>query len=128
MQHLNGDGGADTYVYSSAGGNDVIDDGGNASSLVFSDLNPADVSLSRAGAGFQLTDDGAIPPQLAVLAERDGGVGRVRQALRPRIKFAFEAFERGGAQHPSVNAFGPRVRRDGQDDSVLRECWPFAAG
>src|SRR5207302_1390454 len=53
-KYLNGDGGADTYVYSSAGGNDVIDDGGNRSRIVFSDINAAGVTLSRAGASDDL--------------------------------------------------------------------------
>ncbi|WP_375411247.1 calcium-binding protein, partial [uncultured Bradyrhizobium sp.] len=45
---LNGRGGADTYVYSSAGGNDVIADPGNfVSRLQFSDIVSTDVSLSR---------------------------------------------------------------------------------
>jgi Ca2+-binding RTX toxin-like protein len=45
---LNGRGGADTYVYSSAGGNDVIADPGNfVSRLQFSDIASTDVTLSR---------------------------------------------------------------------------------
>jgi Ca2+-binding RTX toxin-like protein len=48
---LNGRGGADTYVYSSAGGNDVIADPGNfLSRLQFSDIASIDVSLSRPAA------------------------------------------------------------------------------
>jgi hypothetical protein len=39
-------GGIGTYVYSSAGGNDTIDDGGNHSNLVFADINPDDISLN----------------------------------------------------------------------------------
>ncbi|HEX4409019.1 MAG TPA: calcium-binding protein [Xanthobacteraceae bacterium] len=44
---MDGEGGFDTYVYSSAGGNDVIADPGSSSQLVFSDINSTDVSLSR---------------------------------------------------------------------------------
>jgi Ca2+-binding RTX toxin-like protein len=48
---LNGRGGADTYVYSSAGGNDVIGDPGNfLSTLQFADIASTDVSLSRPAA------------------------------------------------------------------------------
>ena len=54
-KYLNGEGGADTYVYSSAGGNDTIDDGLNSrSNLVFSDINASDVSLSRTGSSDDL--------------------------------------------------------------------------
>jgi Ca2+-binding RTX toxin-like protein len=48
---LNGRGGADTYVYSSAGSNDIIADPGNfLSTLQFSDIASTDVSLSRPAA------------------------------------------------------------------------------
>src|SRR5262249_28109929 len=55
-----GEGGTNTYVYSSAGGNDVIDDGGSHSKLVFSDINSTDVSLSTStqdGRDLVLTDE-----------------------------------------------------------------------
>jgi Ca2+-binding RTX toxin-like protein len=48
---LNGRGGSDTYVYSSAGGNDIIADPGNfLSTLQFTDIASTDVSLSRPAA------------------------------------------------------------------------------
>src|SRR5579883_976103 len=50
-----GRGGTNTYVYSSAGGNDVVDDGGSHSVLVFSDIAAAGVTLGRNGAGNDLT-------------------------------------------------------------------------
>jgi Ca2+-binding RTX toxin-like protein len=53
-QYLSGQGGADTYVYSSAGGNDIIDDGGSSSRMVFSNINPSGVSLSRSGTSRDL--------------------------------------------------------------------------
>jgi hypothetical protein len=53
-QYLNGQGGADTYVYASADGNDTIDDGGSQSRLVFSDINASGVSLSRNGTSRDL--------------------------------------------------------------------------
>ena len=50
-RYLSGGGGgfADTYVYSSAGGNDVVDDGGGRSRLLFSDIASTDVSIERVG-------------------------------------------------------------------------------
>ena len=51
---LNGLGGADTYVYDASGGNDTIDDGASASSLVMSGINSTDISLSRSGGGDDL--------------------------------------------------------------------------
>ena len=48
-RYLAGYGGADTYVYASAGGNDVIDDGGSTSRLVFSDIASTGVSIERVG-------------------------------------------------------------------------------
>ncbi len=42
-KYMNGEGGADTYIYSSSGGNDVIDDGGHQSRLVFTDIKAWDV-------------------------------------------------------------------------------------
>src|SRR5258708_3809702 len=45
-KYLNGEGGADTYVYASAGGNDIIDDRGHVSKLVFSDINSTGVTFA----------------------------------------------------------------------------------
>jgi Ca2+-binding RTX toxin-like protein len=53
-QTFAGEGGINTYVYSAAAGNDVIDDGGGQSKLVFSDINAADVTLGRVGASNDL--------------------------------------------------------------------------
>jgi hypothetical protein len=57
-RYLAGGGGADTYVYSAAGGNDVIDDSGNlfgdVSTLQFIDINSTDVTLSRPNGGNDL--------------------------------------------------------------------------
>jgi len=54
-KYLNGEGGSDTYVYSSYDGNDVVDDPGNgASTLQLSDIASTDVSLSRPGGGNDL--------------------------------------------------------------------------
>jgi Ca2+-binding RTX toxin-like protein len=47
-RYINGRGGADTYVYSSSGGNDVIADPGSfQSTLQFTDIASTDVSLTR---------------------------------------------------------------------------------
>jgi Ca2+-binding RTX toxin-like protein len=61
-RYLNGRGGADTYVYSSAGGNDVIADPGSfQSTLQFTDIASTDVTLSRpvanGGADLVITDN-----------------------------------------------------------------------
>ncbi len=54
-KYLQGQGGANTYVYSSAGGNDVVDDEGHAvSTLQFSDIASTGVTLSRPGGGNDL--------------------------------------------------------------------------
>jgi Ca2+-binding RTX toxin-like protein len=54
-KYMNGQGGADTYIYSSAGGNDVIDDGQNLmSTLQFSDIASTDVTLSRLNGAAEL--------------------------------------------------------------------------
>jgi hypothetical protein len=50
---LNGEGGADTYVYSSAGGNDIVV-GETGGTLEFSDISSADVTLSRPNGGSDL--------------------------------------------------------------------------
>src|SRR5437667_99748 len=44
---LAGEGGADTYIYTAAGGNDVVDDGGTHSTLVMQDIASTAVTLSR---------------------------------------------------------------------------------
>jgi len=46
-KYLNGLSGSNTYVYSSIGGNDVIDDEGRDSTVVFSDISSGGVALSR---------------------------------------------------------------------------------
>ncbi|CAK0760405.1 serralysin [uncultured Gammaproteobacteria bacterium] len=53
-KYLNGLGGADTYVYSAAGGNDTIEDGGSLSKLVLKNINASDVTLSRNGTSRDL--------------------------------------------------------------------------
>ncbi|MGY3590313.1 Ca2+-binding RTX toxin-like protein [Bradyrhizobium sp. USDA 4341] len=45
-KYLNGKDGADTYIYTSAGGNDVVDDN-NGGTLVMSDIASTGVTLSR---------------------------------------------------------------------------------
>uniref|UniRef100_UPI00291677EA beta strand repeat-containing protein n=1 Tax=Bradyrhizobium sp. SZCCHNRI1003 TaxID=3057275 RepID=UPI00291677EA len=52
--YLNGGGGADTYIYSSADGNDVIEDSTNDNSLVLQDIASTAVVLSRPGNGADL--------------------------------------------------------------------------
>ncbi len=42
-KYLAGEGGADTYIYTSAGGNDVVDDGGSQSTLLMQDIASTDV-------------------------------------------------------------------------------------
>jgi hypothetical protein len=54
-KYLNGEGGVDTYVYSSAGGNDRVDDGGLAGTLVFSDIASTDVRFSQDGTSLVIT-------------------------------------------------------------------------
>ena len=51
---LNGLGGADTYVWSALSGNDTIDDGASASSLVMSGINSTDVTAVRNGTSDDL--------------------------------------------------------------------------
>ncbi len=52
---MNGEGGNDTYVYSSSGGNDIIADQGNfLSTLQFTDINSTDVTLLRLNNGADL--------------------------------------------------------------------------
>ncbi len=54
-KYLNGEGGSDTYVYSSYDGNDIVDDPGNGlSTLQFSDIASTDVSLARLAGGNNL--------------------------------------------------------------------------
>lgn len=48
-QTLSGNGGSDLYVYSSSDGSDVVDDGGNQSELILTDINSSGVSLVRNG-------------------------------------------------------------------------------
>jgi len=73
-KYLNGDGGADAYVYSSAGGNDTIDDGGNQSKLVFTDVNSTDVSLatSSQSANDLVISDNATGKTVTVLGQFSG--------------------------------------------------------
>lgn len=52
-KYLNGKGGADTYVYTSAGGNDVIDD--DSGTLVMQDIASTGVTLSRNGSSYDVT-------------------------------------------------------------------------
>jgi Haemolysin-type calcium binding protein related domain len=54
-KYLNGGGGSDTYVYTSAGGNDIIADPSNfLSTLQFADIASTDVTLSRPNGGADL--------------------------------------------------------------------------
>jgi Ca2+-binding RTX toxin-like protein len=54
-KYLNGGGGNDTYVYTSAGGNDVIADPNNLQSILqFADIASTDVSISRPNGGVDL--------------------------------------------------------------------------
>ncbi len=53
-RYLNGTGGADSYVYSAAGGNDTISDPESYSSLSMSGINSSDVVASRIGLGNDL--------------------------------------------------------------------------
>src|SRR5262249_46259150 len=56
-KNLYGEGGYDTYVYSSGGGNDVIDDGyGLVSKLVFSDIASTDVTLAQQSTNLVITN------------------------------------------------------------------------
>jgi hypothetical protein len=60
-KYLNGGGGADTYVYTSAGGNDVVADPGNfLSTLQFADIASTDVTLSRSSGGDDLFITGTV--------------------------------------------------------------------
>ena len=68
----------------------------------------------RAGAGFERADNGAVPPQLAMLAERDGGSLRRGEALRTGMEFAFQRAHGSDAQRFAVNAFGARVWREAE--------------
>src|SRR6185295_1729311 len=53
-KYLAGEGGFDTYVYTSAGGNDVIDDGGSQSRLVMQDIASTAVTIARPNGGNDL--------------------------------------------------------------------------
>ncbi|HLH89784.1 MAG TPA: calcium-binding protein, partial [Xanthobacteraceae bacterium] len=74
-KYLNGDGGADTYKYSSAGGNDIVDDGGNQSSLVFTDIDAGAVSLSRAGASLDLVITDTTTAKTVTVKGQFSGIG-----------------------------------------------------
>ena len=54
-KYLNGKDGTDTYIYASAGGNDVIDDTGGT--LVLQDIASTGVTLSRDRDGWDLVLD-----------------------------------------------------------------------
>src|SRR5262249_44724161 len=49
-KYLAGEGGSDTYIYTPAAGNAVIDDGGSASPLVMQDFASTAVTLARPNA------------------------------------------------------------------------------
>ncbi|MGJ5182003.1 calcium-binding protein, partial [Bradyrhizobium oligotrophicum] len=59
-RYLNGQGGADTYVYTSAGGNDVIDDSTSGNTLVMQDIASTAVALSRPGNGADLVIENTL--------------------------------------------------------------------
>jgi Ca2+-binding RTX toxin-like protein len=65
---ISGQGGEDTYVYSRGDGNDTIYEGQDwftvADRVVFTDINPSDVTLQRVGYGFKI-----------VIAESSVGAG-----------------------------------------------------
>ncbi|WP_316172819.1 MULTISPECIES: calcium-binding protein [unclassified Bradyrhizobium] len=52
--YLNGGSGTDTYIYSSVGGNDVIDDSTSGNALVMQGIASSAVALSRPGNGADL--------------------------------------------------------------------------
>ncbi|WP_407155060.1 calcium-binding protein [Bradyrhizobium sp. STM 3557] len=53
-RYLNGGGSSDTYIYTSAGGNDVIEDPTSGNVLLMQDIASTAVSLSRPGSGADL--------------------------------------------------------------------------
>ncbi|WP_316213795.1 calcium-binding protein, partial [Bradyrhizobium sp. SZCCHNR2034] len=59
-KYLNGLTGNDTYVYTSAGGNDVIEDGLGTNSLLMQDIAANSVSLSRSGNGADLVIENTL--------------------------------------------------------------------
>uniref|UniRef100_UPI0028E72CC0 calcium-binding protein n=1 Tax=Bradyrhizobium sp. SZCCHNS2005 TaxID=3057303 RepID=UPI0028E72CC0 len=59
-KYLNGLTGNDTYVYTSAGGNDVIEDGLGINSLLMQDIAANAVSLSRSGNGADLVIENTL--------------------------------------------------------------------
>ncbi|BAM91984.1 putative calcium binding hemolysin protein [Bradyrhizobium oligotrophicum S58] len=58
--YLNGGSGADTYIYTSAGGNDVIEDSTNDNVLVMQDIASTAVILSRPGNGADLVIENTL--------------------------------------------------------------------
>ena len=72
-KYLNGLGGHDTYVYSSIGGNDVIDDGGMGSSkLRFSALDASDRTLQRHSGSNDLEISAGGGNHLTILGQFGG--------------------------------------------------------
>ncbi|MBI3446967.1 MAG: hypothetical protein HY055_16785, partial [Magnetospirillum sp.] len=53
-KYLCGKGGGDTYIYTSAGGNDVIDDGNISATLVMQGIHVADIVFGRSGNDLEL--------------------------------------------------------------------------
>ncbi len=68
----------------------------------------------RGGAGNQARDDGAVPPDASVFAEREGLVVGLAELARAGEELAFEAADRGGAQGAAVDAFGARIGREAE--------------
>src|SRR5215831_3218171 len=54
-------------------------------------------------------NNGSIPPQLCVFAERYVLVSSGSEASCPRMKFAFKAPHRGSTERSAVDAFGTRI-------------------
>jgi Ca2+-binding RTX toxin-like protein len=110
---LSGRGGNDEYRYASGEGNDVITDNGLSSDtdvLRLTDLNPADVSLSRARSGNDLiVRDDTTGQQITVTAEfqfEGGGIEQISFAdgtVWDETKIGQEAWILGDASNNSLS-------------------------
>ncbi len=81
-KYLAGEGGADAYIYTSAGGNDVVDDGGSSSNLVMQDIASTDISVSRPNGNNDLgLTDGLTGKTVTVRGEFSPWGSGVLQAI-----------------------------------------------
>src|SRR5262245_59579490 len=71
-----------------------------------------DHGRERMRSGNKPGDDGPRPPQPRMFAQVNRFVWSSGERAGTRDDLAFETFERGGAEHAAVNAFGARIGRE----------------